>query len=329
MATVTQIKFHVPPGGTTFKRCVAELSCPFGADAHTDLPGIAEAGGGQAAPHGRTLDVSEMIDDTYTVGTPKKKQTWTKDGRKLTPVEARRRRRELDRREQAGDSVEPPTGTVPNAPRANSAAQTTNPKDFQLAENSADPGILAQLAQSADWNVRLLVARNPATATDTLEGLAVSSDKNAHLYRNAAHTELGHRYQDMRDEAELEACARMEADGVLQKRLETMPNYRQLAYMPARRWEQKSPKARKTLFQAAMGEAAKLFKLTVKFAGWTGSMTAKAVLGKDGAKAFKLPQRMIYRPTREIVGFMVDFFTALSGNPKAQKGVARRLGFGW
>ncbi|WP_307312808.1 hypothetical protein [Microbacterium sp. SORGH_AS_0421] len=308
---------------------MAELNCPFGDGAHTNLPGIAEAGGGLAAPNGRTLEVSPMVDGIYTVGTSNRKQTWTKDGRKLTPVEVRRRQRQLASTETQSEPGEESIAADRKAPRTAGAGRSTNPKDFELAGGSNDPGILAQLAQSPDWNVRLLVVRNPSTATDTLEGLAVSSEKHAHLYRNAAHAELGHRYQDMRDKAELEACARMEADGALQKRLETMPNYRQLAYMPAERWEQKSTRARKTLLEAAMGEAAKLLKLTVKLAGWTGKKTAKAVLGKDGVKAFQLPHRMIYRPTREVVGFMVDFFTALSGDPRAQKGIARRLGFGW
>lgn len=324
MATATRTRLHFSPELGKYMRCVALESCPYG-DAHTDVAGIADAGGGQAVPNGRTLDVGPMIDGTYTVGTPNKKQTWTKDGRKLTPVEARRRRRELAKRTEA---VEPESVAV--APRTEAAAQATSPKDFYLAENSTDPGILAQLAQSNDWNVRLLVIRNTATATDTLEGLAVSADKNAHLYRNAAHEELGHRYQDMRDEAELAACARMEADGVLQKRLETMPNYRQLTYMPSKRWNQKTQKAKKTLIQAAMGEAAKLFRLTVRFTGWTANQTAALVLGEDGVKLFKLPRKVaLYRSTREVVGFMVDFFTALAGDPKAQKGVARRLGFGW
>lgn len=329
MGSANTTRLHRPPGSSTFKRCVAKHYCPYGNDAHTDAAGIAENGGGTAAPNGRTVDISAMVDGVYTIG----HQTYTKQGRKLTPQEVRRRKRELARKNEANDSNESSAKKVQNLPakppRAKPGWRTTNPKDFLMAETSKDPGILAQLAYSADWNVRLLVARNPATATDTLEQLATSADKNARLYRDAAHEELGYRYQDMRDAEELEACARMDADGAFQKRLETMPNYRQLAYMPTKRWNQKSPKARKTLLQAAMGEAGKMLKLSVRLAGWTRNKAVKAVIGSDGAKAFKLPSKVVYRSTLGIIGFMIDFFASLTGDAKAKKSVAKRLGFGW
>lgn len=338
MTTTLTSKLHYSPKLGRYMRCVARHQCEYG-DAHTDVPSLADAGGGELSDQGHSTVkiVSPIVDGVFSVGTENRRQTFREDGTKLSPAEAARWRARVAQQLEADEPkirVEPTLlpalgwGQLPS--KAEPAARHTNPKDFDLAENSSDAGILAQLAQSADWNVRLLVARNPATATDTLEGLALSADKNAHLYRNAAHEELGHRYQDMRDAAELEACARMEADGVLQKRLETMPNYRQLSYMPAKRWNQKTQKAKKTLIQAAMGEAAKLFKLTVRFTGWTANKTATLVLGKDGVKLFKLPRKVaVYRSTREVIGFMVDFFTALAGDPRAQKGVARRLGFGW
>lgn len=334
MSTATANKLHYSPKLGRYVRCVAKIRCEYG-DAHTSPLGLALAGGGEVSPHGhaRILEVSPLIAGGYSVGTEKRGQTFRPDGTKLTAIEARHWRRARAKAEKLAEanrepSLLPPISWGAKAQRAVPAGRHTNPKDFELAENSTDPGILAQLSYSPDWSVRLLVTRNPATATDTLEALAVSTDEHAEKYRNEAHTELSHRYQDLRDEAELEACARMEADGALQKTLAEMPSYRQLAYMPAKRWSTKPVLARRTLVQAAMQETAKVLGVAVKFSGWTLRKLAQFTVGKDGLNLVKLPNQVpLYRSTREVVGYMVDFFTLLSGDPKSKRRLARRLGF--
>jgi hypothetical protein len=339
MSTATTTTLHYSPKLGRFVRCVAHIQCEYG-DAHTSLVGLAEGGGAVVSTHGhgQQQTVSPLVADAFSVGTAKKRTTFRKDGSKLTPLEAAAWRRTVASLLESGTVVpariEPKLlpalgwGDAPAAaPRAKAPGRFTSPLDFQLAEKSADPGVLSQLARSADPAVRLVVAQNPATATDTLEGLATSTDKDARLYRNAAHGELTLRYQDLRDEAELAACARMDADGVFQKRLEETPSYRQLAYMPQKRWERKTIKARRTLIQAALQETGKALKLGFRIGGWTRRKTAQLVIGKKGMSFFRLPAHVAaYRSTKAVSLFMLDFLLGIAGDQKAKVRISRQLG---
>ncbi|GLJ62216.1 hypothetical protein GCM10017576_23460 [Microbacterium barkeri] len=340
MSTVAKANLHWSPSRQRYMKCVAQVQCPYGG-AHTSIVGIAEAGGGELSDHGHSSVkiVSPVVDGVFSVGTEHRRQTWKRKGDeliKLTPYEAERWRASLSKRpEEAAieTRIEPmllPALGWGSAPvRAKPAPRQTNPKDLFLAESTDDAGILAQLAHSPDWNVRLLVARNPATATDTLEHLALATDKHAHLYRSAVRAELGHRYQDERDAEELAAHERMAKDPKRRKWLEDKPNSWILSEIPNARWQRKPAEARRSIVRAALEETAKALRVGLKLAGWTGNKLVKHLTGKDGAQLVRLPHRLVQKSAREVLGFLFALFAASAGDAKAQKRVARTLGFGW
>ncbi|MGW9021117.1 hypothetical protein ACWGOE_06500 [Leucobacter chromiiresistens] len=340
MSAVATRQFHYSPKLGRYVRCVAKIQCEYG-DAHTSLVDLAEAGGAVVSTNGHSLEqiVSPMVDEHFSVGTEKQRQTWKREGDKLvklTPYEAEQWRIALSKLTE-DDAVEtrieptllPALGWGAAPVRAKPSSRQTNPKDLFLAEGSDNPGILAQLAYSPDWNVRLLVARNPATATDTLEQLALTTDKHAHLYRSEVRAELGHRYQDERDAEELAAMEKVANDPTRRKWLEDKPNSWVLSEIPNRRWQRKTPKARRSIVRAAMEEAAKALKIGLKLAGWTGNKLVKHLTGKDGAQLVRLPHRLVQKSGREVLGFLFALFAASAGDAKAQKRVGRTLGFGW
>ncbi|UUE20084.1 hypothetical protein [Microbacterium sp. J1-1] len=322
---------------------MATTSCPYG-DAHTTVLDIAREGGADLSTggHSQVLSISPIIGGIFSVGSDARTRTFREDGAKLTPKEAARWReavaaiQEIEAEEIDHDAPEPSAeemGSQPaQPPRAKPTSRFTNAKNYALAEGSKDPGILSQLAHSPDWNVRLLVARNPATSTDTLEQLATSADKDAKRYRDAAHEELGHRYEDMRDAAELEACARMDADGVFQQQVAKMPSYRQLAYMPAKRWARKSVPARRTLLAAAFDEAARLFKLGARFAGWSELRPGRlfdAPKNRTARSNYMLPGYAArLNSPMEVLGLFASVFASLFGSIAHQTGVRKKLGLG-
>jgi hypothetical protein len=298
MPTATSSNLHYSPKLGRYARCVAEQQCEYG-DAHTSLAGLARSGGAEVSTngHGQVQIVSPIVGGAFSVGTDKQRQTFRGDGSKLTPSEARRWRDTIAQATKDSDGVTsrldptllPSLGWGEGPKRAQAPVRHTTASDFALAESSSDSGVLVQAAHSADPGVRLVVAQNPATATHTLEGLATSTDDGSKLYRDQAHTELRHRYQDMRDAAELEACERMDRDGVFQMRLQEMPSYRQLVYMPAKRWEQKPVKARRSLIQRAMQESGQMLRLSFRFGGWTLRKQLPARHGQGPGQAHQDP----------------------------------------
>lgn len=62
--------------------------------------GLAKAGGAEVAVHKRPQTVSAFSNGGYSVGTAKKTQTFREDGTKMTPVEARKWRREVARQQE-------------------------------------------------------------------------------------------------------------------------------------------------------------------------------------------------------------------------------------
>lgn len=313
MAITTQTRLHYSPELGKYMRCVALECCPYG-DAHTNVAGIADAGGGQAVPNGRTLDVGPMIDGHYTVGTPDRKQTFTKDGRKLTPVEVRRRRRELEKRaEQAkAEAVEAGAATIDLGPRV---------KEFELAETTSDPGVLSMLAGSKDPAVRLVVLRNPAVATSTLEQLAMSEDQGWKVYRLAAFEELGFRYQDEEDARELEIDRQLPLKA---------PAAAVLSAMPEPTFQRKTPTERRSLIGKAVEQLARMLKVSVKFAGWVNRAAWKVAIGSDGVKMVSLPRRVARDLSRKgVLGFLVEMFVAVAEKPFSSKSLSKQLGFGW
>lgn len=80
--------FHSSSRTGRWQRCVAKQSCPYGA--HRTVPQLAKAGGATITnEHGTAQKVSPVVAGVYTVGTGKRRQTFRKDGTKLSPKEAR------------------------------------------------------------------------------------------------------------------------------------------------------------------------------------------------------------------------------------------------
>jgi hypothetical protein len=320
MVASNQTKFHISPGSRTFRRCVAKYSCPFGDGAHTDLLGIAHSGGGIANPNGRDLEVGPMIDGHYTVGTPNRTQTWTKDGQKLSPVEARRRRIELARRAEA-DETEDAKSAPSGKPRSSTMTPGSRLKEFELAENSTDAGVLAMLAGSTDPAVRLVVLRNPAVATSTLEQLAMSEDQGWKVYRLAAFEELGFRYQDEEDARELEIDRQLALKA---------PAAAVLSAMPEPIYQAKTLPERRTLIGKAVEQLGRMLKVSVKVAGWVNRVAWKVAIGSDGIKIVSLPRRVARDLSRKgVLGFLVEMFVSVAEKPFSSKSLSKQLGFGW
>lgn len=74
-----------------WKRCIATQHCWYGQ--HGTPFEIAAAGGAEVAIHSRPQTVSELFEGGYSVGTAKRTQTFTEDGRKMTAAEAKKWRR--------------------------------------------------------------------------------------------------------------------------------------------------------------------------------------------------------------------------------------------
>ncbi|WP_144052968.1 hypothetical protein [Microbacterium sp. UCD-TDU] len=335
MSTATRTDFHWSPLLQRYNRCQAKLRCPYGG-AHTSLAGIAQAGGAVVSTHGHKeeLIVSPVVAGAFSVGNEKRRQTFREDGTKLDHHEAARWRIEIAKRsedEPVQTRLEPTLlpalgwGTAPVQARPTTPRQT-HPKEFELAEKSTDPGVLAMLASSADPAVRLVVARNPAATTDTLEGLALSEDNGWKVYRLAALEELGFRYQDERDAAELEACSRMERDGVLPKLATSAPAAAVVATIPQRAWHRKPQRARRSLISRAVDQLARMMGKSLKLAGWTRNRVLKSIIGKNGMRLIYLPSSIAKDlHIREVTGWMLDFFGSLEGDAKAQARVRRKL----
>lgn len=335
MSTATRSEFHWSPLLQRYNRCQAKYRCPYGG-AHTSLAGIAQAGGAVVSTHGHKdeLVVSPVVAGAFSVGNERRRQTFREDGTKLDHHEAARWRLAVSRlsEDEPVETLLQPTllpalgwGTAPVQAKP-TAARQTHPKEFALAEKSADPGVLAMLASSADPAVRLVVARNPAASTDTLEALALSEENGWKVYRLAALEELGHRYEDERDAAELEACARMERDGVLPKLANSAPAAAVVATIPQRAWHRKPRTARRSLISRAVEQLGKMVGHSLRVAGWTRNKMLKSVVGKDGMRLIHLPSRFAKElHIREVTGWMLDFFGSLEGDAKAQARVRRKL----
>jgi hypothetical protein len=317
-------RYHWSPELQRFSRCIAEAHCPYGG-AHTSESKIAESGGGSILRSGHATDqeISSLFEGAYSVGTGNRQEVYRADGTKLTRLE---RDHWQVKRAKAVDQASKEAEKQPVRQRP--AGRYTSIKELQLAEKSTDPAVLAMLASSADPAVRLLVVQNSATTTGTLEQLALSGDKGSALYRLAAHTELGFRYQDERDAAELEACARMEADGRMPKLIEQAPAAALIPIMPQAVWARKPRNARRSLIRRAMTQLAKMLGAQIKVTGWTRSKYVQTLVGPTGMKLIELPNRLARDlGIRDVHRFIFDFFAAL--DPKRQKSLAKRIGFGW
>jgi hypothetical protein len=327
MSKALQAAYHWSDATQRYMRCVAEIHCPYGS-AHTTPAGMAKAGGAKLSTHGHSqvLDVSSMWEGHYSIGTPSWVQVYDEDGNRAPRAEsekwrARRAKAEEEAKAQATASA---TSEAEDAPAF--VPVSTGIKPFELAESSSDPGVLAMLAGSTDPAVRLVVVRNPATAIDTLEQLALSEDNGWKMYRLAALEELGFRYQDERDTAELEACAQMERDGILPKLVSQAPAAAVVATMPQRVWERKTMKVRRSLIQRAMNQLAKMLGVGVRITGWTKNKMLRKVIGPQGVKLVQLPGRLARElHLRQLTGWMLDFFRSLEGDAKAQARVRRKL----
>lgn len=325
MSRALQAAYHWSDATQRYMRCVAEIHCPYGS-AHTTPAGMAKAGGAQLSTHGHStvLEVSSIFEGHYSIGTPNWVQVYDEDGNRAPRGESERwraKRAKAEEETKAQSEASRATGDVPA-----SFGVPTGIKPFELAETSADPGVLAMLAGSTDPAVRLVVIRNPATATDTLEQLALSEDKGWTIYRLAAHEELGFRYQDERDAAELEACARMERDGVLPRLVSQAPAAAVVATMPQRVWARKTVKVRRSLIQRAMNQLAKMLGVGVRITGWTKNKMLRKAIGPEGMKLVQLPGRLARDlHLRQLTGWMLDFFGSLEGDARAQARVRRKL----
>ncbi|MEV8265175.1 hypothetical protein AB0P00_13590 [Microbacterium sp. NPDC077057] len=335
MNTATRTDFHWSPLLQRYNRCQAKYRCPYGG-AHTSLAGIAEAGGAVVSTHGHKdeLIVSPVVAGAFSVGNEKRRQTFRADGTKLDHHEAARWRLAVSRLpedEPVLTRLQPtllPSLGWGNAPVQSPplTARQTHPKEFELAEQSTDPGVLAMLAGSADPAVRLVVARNAATATGTLEDLVLSEDKGWKVYRLAAVEELSARYQDERDAAELEACERMLADDQWRALVGGAPAAAVVAATPQRAWNQKPERARRSLIRRAVDQLAKMLGKSVRVGAWTRNRVLTSIVSKDGMRMLQLPNRIAKDlHIRQITGWMLDFFGSLEGDAKAQARVRRKL----
>lgn len=335
MSTATRTDFHWSPLLQRYNRCQAKYRCPYGG-AHTSLAGIAEAGGAVVSTHGHSdeLIVSPVVAGAFSVGNEKRRQTFRADGTKLDHHEAARWRLAVSRLsedEPVQTRLQPTLlpalgwGNAPVQPTP-TIARGTHPKEFELAEKSTDPGVLAMLASSADPAVRLVVARNPSVATGTLEQLALSEDNGWKMYRLAALEELGYRYQDERDAAELEACERMLANPNWRKLVDGAPAAAVIATTPQKAWGQKPQRARRSLISRAVEQLGKMMGHSLRVAGWTRNKVLKSIVGKNGMRLIHLPSRFAKDlHIREITGWMLDFFGSLEGDARAQARVRRKL----
>lgn len=324
MSKAHTMRYHWSDATQRYLRCVAEYRCPYG-DAHTDPTGMAEAGGAPLSTHGHStrLTVSALIDGKYSMGTEQRCQVYDAKGNLVPRGEADRWKAE---RAEAAALASAKATDAEEGTTQGPAVVPTGYKPFELAEKSTDAGVLAMLASSTDASIRLTVARNPATATHTLEQLVLSQDKGWKIYRLAAREELSARYQDERDAAELEACARMERDGVLPRLTEQAPAAAVLATTPQKVWERKPIQARRSLIRLAMEQLGKLTRRAVRITGWTRNVVAKRVLGSDGVWLIELPSRLskeLHLP--QITGWMLDFFGSLEGDAQARARVRKKL----
>lgn len=80
-----------------WQRCVAIRFCPYGE--HRSTLDLARAGGAEISTHGhsKVQTVSPVIGGVFSVGTGKRSQTFTTDGKKLSSKEARAWRNRLKR----------------------------------------------------------------------------------------------------------------------------------------------------------------------------------------------------------------------------------------
>lgn len=325
MSKALKASYHWSDATQRYMRCVAEYQCPYGS-AHTNPVGMAKAGGAELSTHGHSqiITVSALHDGRYSIGTPNWVQVYDEDGNRASRADSERWRAERARAEEEAKKASETAPEADGSPRP--IPVPTGIKPFELAANSTDPGVLAMLAGSNDPAVRLVVIRNPATATNTLEQLALSEDKGWKVYRLAAHEELSARYQDERDAAELEACARMERDGVLPKLVQEAPAAAVVATMPQRVWTRKTVKLRRSLIQRAMNQLARMLGTGARITGWTKNKMLRKVIGPQGVWLVQLPGRLARElHIREVTGWMLDFFGSLEGDAKAQARVRRKL----
>lgn len=342
MATATDSAFHYSPKLGRYARCIAEQQCAYG-DAHTSLMGLAVAGGAEVSTHSHTQKqtVSPLIAGAFSVGSGVRTRTFREDGTQLSPTEARAWREEVERAlegdvaQQQSDAAlqqgdvtqqrkivlesiefqEQEEAEVLSAPIAQAAGLRGSVADLQLAESTSNPAILQQLAQHRDPAVRLVVAQNPATAMGSLEELAMSRDNGAGLYQSAAMESLTEKYQDLRDEEERRAVARMEADGVLQANLAQMPSYRVMLAVPKKRWSRKKKPARARIISRAVEEIAGFLGMKAQLKSWTRSKRRAVafVRGARGVIDFHLSGAVLmYKGTRQVARFLSHSFAHAS-----------------
>ncbi|MEU4014249.1 hypothetical protein AB0E56_03195 [Microbacterium sp. NPDC028030] len=340
MSAATRMKLHYSPKLGRFVRCVAEYECEYG-DAHTTPHQLAEAGGAKLSLYGHSTiqTVSPVVDGKYFVGTKDWGRVYSEDGEPVPPSEARAWWKKIADSEKAekkatteadDQAVSAPTPTPHNRLARPAIGIASRHKEFELAESSSDAGVLAMLAGSSDPAVRLVVIRNPAVATSTLEQLTMSQDRGWKVYRLAALEELGHRYQDERDERELEIDRLMKADGSLKKLALKAPAAAVLAAMPEPAFQRKPPSARRSLIRRAVDQLGRMLKVSVRVAGWTHSLVWKVAVGSDGVKMISLPRRVARDLSRKgVLGFLVEMFVSVAERPFSSKSLSKQLGFGW
>lgn len=325
MSKALSASYHWSDATQRYMRCVAEYHCPYGG-AHTNPVGMAKAGGAELSTNGhkQVLIVSPLVDGRYSIGTPNWVQVYDEDGNRAPRGESERWRARLAKaQEEAKEAIE-------SAPKGADAPQPisvpTGMKPFELAAESADPGVLAMLAGSSDPAIRLVVIRNPATATGTLEQLVLSEDQGWKVYRLAAVEELSARYQDERDAAELVACERMLADPQWKHLVDGAPAAAVIATTPQQVWRRKPERARRSLIRRAVDQLAKMLGRSVRVGAWTRNRVLTSIVGKDGMRMLQLPNRIAKDlHIRQITGWMLDFFGSLEGDAKAQARVRRKL----
>lgn len=287
MATAFNSQIHFSPKLGKHTVCRAKENCPFG-DAHTTPLEIARDGGAEVNLRDATATqtISALEEGAFSIGTEKRTQVFREDGSKLDAVRARAWRQKV-RKAAAVQSASTPTTTPPKKRAASS--KHTDPSDFERAETSRNPAILAKLARHRDPAVRLTVAANPHAPIEVLEELALSEDSGHSLYRSAALGAVLERYQEMKDAKELAIQAQYEANPEVQKQLRKMPATRLLHGMPRRYWERKKAQARRYLLERAARELFGALGLKAEFAAWSKAKRTVVKVGKGGSMLVRVP----------------------------------------
>lgn len=344
MSLSTMPAFHYSPNLGRYLRCVAQHQCEFG-ETHSSLQSLAESGGAVISTNGHSQiqTVSPVILGAFSVGSGVRTRTFNEDGTQMTVVEAKKWRRKVDaavdggvthrsaKVTHSGSKRLPPIEfrehePVASIPREEVGGLRGSVADLQLAEHTEQAVVLHQLAMHRDPAVRLVVAQNPATPVEVLEELAMSRDSGSGLYQSAAMERLTEKYQDLRDEQELRATARMEADGLLQANLIRMPAYRVMLAVPKKRWSAKPKRARKRIVSRAIEEIAGFLGMRAQVRSWTRAnrRAVRFARGARGVIEFHISSAVLmYKGTRQVAHFLSHSFA------HASTGEVRGHGEGW